>query len=413
MHLKSAFANNTFAPTKYIGRVGAQKVTGYTMTFRSCTTKNEVQDTTKWNATNVSPDSQDEQELKEITANPKFHQMYKLLQLEIDVLRSNGFTVPSKLTPAHWVQLLKCRTKNQKGRLLHFFWLNERHRVKEARRKGMKKLKESERLEDLNDDVGSTLHYGLGYNTIFMRIYDKNMNKVYHKRIFNAQMYGISVIFDFGYSEFMNNKEASNSAKQIALAYANNKINSSPLYWYFCNVDPMNRLMQIVKKRIPIITNDDFPITITSDPPTSICDKSKLVYLTPDSPNVLNKFDPNDMYVIGAYVDKNNHKPYSLSAARRYGVRHAKFPLHLLNWANTSTKILTVNQVHDILLDISNTGDWTEALKHVPHRKLKTAEERREYYKAAKHNSDILKNMRSLKRDVYNNNLSENPNGIV
>lgn len=48
-----------------------------------------------------------------------------------------------------------------------------------------------------------------------------------------------------------------------------------------------------------------------------------------------------------------------------------KLPLdRYLQWGAGSGKSLTLNQVTRILLDINHTGDWQQALSHVPRRKL-------------------------------------------
>lgn len=49
----------------------------------------------------------------------------------------------------------------------------------------------------------------------------------------------------------------------------------------------------------------------------------------------------------------------------------ARFPLdRYLQWGSGSGKSLTLNQCLNILLDLKTTGDWNEALKHVPRRKI-------------------------------------------
>lgn len=49
----------------------------------------------------------------------------------------------------------------------------------------------------------------------------------------------------------------------------------------------------------------------------------------------------------------------------------ARLPLdRYLQWGAGSGKSLTLNQMVNILLDLKSTNDWTQALKHVPRRKV-------------------------------------------
>ena len=77
-------------------------------------------------------------------------------------------------------------------------------------------------------------------------------------------------------------------------------------------------------------------------------DKSKLVYLTADSPNNITELDPSDIYIIGGIVDRNRYVRLTLDRANEQGIRHAKLPIGEYVQLATST-VLTVNQVFEIM----------------------------------------------------------------
>lgn len=69
------------------------------------------------------------------------------------------------------------------------------------------------------------------------------------------------------------------------------------------------------------------------------------MYLSPHGQYDLEKYDPDDVYVIGAIVDKTDQTPYSLRKAKKEEVRCARFPLEqYVEWKN-GTKYLCLNQV--------------------------------------------------------------------
>lgn len=61
-------------------------------------------------------------------------------------------------------------------------------------------------------------------------------------------------------------------------------------------------------RKIPTIEKPSFPIRLTSNEWPEGISKERLVYLTPDSPNELLEFNHNDVYVIGAIVEKGREK---------------------------------------------------------------------------------------------------------
>jgi tRNA (guanine9-N1)-methyltransferase len=95
----------------------------------------------------------------------------------------------------------------------------------------------------------------------------------------------------------------------------------------------------------------------------------KLVYLSSDSPNTLERLSPNTSYIIGGIVDKNRHKGLCYKRACERGIPTAKLPIGKFMTMQSRT-VLTVNHVVEIMLKWLETGDWGEAfLKVIPKRK--------------------------------------------
>ena len=77
-------------------------------------------------------------------------------------------------------------------------------------------------------------------------------------------------------------------------------------------------------------------------------DKTKLVYLTADSPNTITDLDPSDAYIIGGIVDRNRYLRLTLDRANEQGIRHGKLPISTFV-SLTSSAVLTVNHVFQIM----------------------------------------------------------------
>jgi tRNA (guanine9-N1)-methyltransferase len=98
--------------------------------------------------------------------------------------------------------------------------------------------------------------------------------------------------------------------------------------------------------------------------------KDKLIYLTSDSENTLQKLENDKIYVIGGIVDRNRLKRAAIGRAESLGITTAKLPIseHL---ELVTTKVLACNHVFEILLKVKENGnDWKQAMLDVlPHRK--------------------------------------------
>jgi tRNA (guanine9-N1)-methyltransferase len=119
-----------------------------------------------------------------------------------------------------------------------------------------------------------------------------------------------------------------------------------------------------------------------------VCAKETVVYLTADAEGTLSELKPEETYIIGGIVDHNRHKvddarsslaeyltpPFQnlcQRKAKEAGIRTARLPIgeYLANLP--TRKVLTVNQVFEILVKWAETRDWELALNHVmPKRKF-------------------------------------------
>ena len=100
-------------------------------------------------------------------------------------------------------------------------------------------------------------------------------------------------------------------------------------------------------------------------------DPKQIVYLTSESENILEKFDPSSVYVIGGLVDHNNHKGICHRLALEKGVSHARFPIQEAGIEMKTRQVLTIDHVFGIIGAVASEGkSWKEALMEtLPNRK--------------------------------------------
>lgn len=140
------------------------------------------------------------------------------------------------------------------------------------------------------------------------------------------------------------------------------------------NVDFKGKSFEMVEKYMPNIRTT-VPMLMSEDCFTTVYRREKMLYLSPDSENELLTYDPDDIYVLGAVVDKRESLPLTLTKARMLGMRHARLPLDkFVKFKRGSHKRLGINNVVTILQSWKNTKDWEEALKKIPWYKLNDEE---------------------------------------
>ncbi|BES96418.1 mitochondrial ribonuclease P protein 1 homolog [Nesidiocoris tenuis] len=297
----------------------------------------------------------------------------KLIALEMDVARQEGLPMPSAISMTQWQELLCIPSRTQRLKTLRFWFLNE---MKKAGDKAKKVRKREARLAKLEAQLNESepnnhITYGFAGSTIFLRVYDSTMDRWKNSRLIESMIFGQPLVIDCSYDEFMTIPEANNTALQLSYVFADNRAHASPFNLHLCKAYKQSRTITRLHKMIPPMYNDDFPLNVSEKSYLDLFPKERLVYLTPHCRDTLQEYNHDDVYIVGAMVDKSNCDPHSLAKAKADGIRMAKLPLERnLDWGFGS-KSLTINQVVSILLDMKVTNCWKKALAHVPQRKIK------------------------------------------
>ncbi|KZT53319.1 hypothetical protein CALCODRAFT_501271 [Calocera cornea HHB12733] len=111
--------------------------------------------------------------------------------------------------------------------------------------------------------------------------------------------------------------------------------------------------------------------------------KGSIVYLTADGDEEITELKEGETYIIGGIVDRNRYKVIITMVlqnlcrdkATGQGIRAARLPIGKYLSELPTRKVLTVNQVIDIMLTWLEIGDWREAFwKQIPKRKFQGKE---------------------------------------
>ncbi|POM69621.1 tRNA (guanine-N(1)-)-methyltransferase [Phytophthora palmivora] len=165
------------------------------------------------------------------------------------------------------------------------------------------------------------------------------------------------IAIDLSFDSIMNDKELRSLANQLKLSYGAIKQMPEPFQLLFCN--PSEQLEQSLER----FGASNWYIQWRRGA-TSVADHlspNELVYLSPDSPNVLEKMDPNKIYVIGGIVDKSRKKGATLNAATEAGITAARLPIQE-HYTERLDHILNVNTVVDVLINFRELEDWPRTL---------------------------------------------------
>ncbi|KAG8433155.1 hypothetical protein GDO86_017443 [Hymenochirus boettgeri] len=149
----------------------------------------------------------------------------------------------------------------------------------------------------------------------------------------------VRLIIDCSFDNLMALQDVKKLNKQIRRCYAENRRATHPVQFYLTshggqlknNMDEYDKGW--VNWKDIQIHSEHYKDTLKTE---------ELVYLTSDSPEILNELDESKAYIIGGLVDHNHHKGITYKQALEHGIKHAQLPLGNFVKMN-SRKVLAVN----------------------------------------------------------------------
>lgn len=307
----------------------------------------------------------DEALFKKITQNdPELETRVKLLLCEMESLKSDGELLPKKMTERHWNELLLLHSHFKKKRYFVYLAKNEFSRENIGAKKERKAESYQAKIKDIN--LPGHIKYGLGKNAYLMSCSKRQLATLLNLRVLGAELFKHEIIFDMGYEKYMTHRQLKECAKQVLFTFAENRLHVNPFHFHLCNY-PQETTLDKNMQRLFSDELDKFPLSYHHESYLDVFEKDRLVYLTPDSPYEMS-YNPDDVYIIGAFVDTGPSLPLSFAKAKTEKIRTAKFPLDkYLKWKQ-GTKSLPMNIVTSIVADFIYYRNWNLAFKNIPRR---------------------------------------------
>lgn len=239
--------------------------------------------------------------------NPETLQLLKLYQLEIDFLAHVNGQVPENISENEWHLLLSLPTKNKRANYIRKLWRKELRKqaaiaIKAKKRQKFEEFRKNNPIVHPKLETNSAINYGLSRNTLFHRFYPTDMRNLYNFRLLQAMMFGPDIVIDCGYEDYMSPKELSFLLYHLLQMWSLNRERKNPFNMIFCNLPKSSTSYEKLCKLLPAIEFDPAcPFNCTEKNYFDLYPKEQLVYLTPNTANVLEKFDGNSVYILGSW----------------------------------------------------------------------------------------------------------------
>ena len=127
---------------------------------------------------------------------------------------------------------------------------------------------------------------------------------------------GMTVVIDCEFDDLMERREQQSMSQQLAYVHNTNKKQVQPCKILVSGIKPDSLMSQNLEKACCENWAVEFtPETYLKKLETSF-KKEDMVYLTADSPNIIETLDVKKAYIIGGIVDRNRHINLTFNKAK-------------------------------------------------------------------------------------------------
>lgn len=167
-----------------------------------------------------------------------------------------------------------------------------------------------------------------------------------HFRFLSAMMYDLPILIDLSYEHLMNDKRILSFQNQFNSAYLILGYSKNPFHLLCCNASEDSKIKQH-------LSGIKYFVSTTEKSYLDLYPRNKLVYLSPCSQNMLEKFDHNLVYIVGGY-SMQEESP-CMEVVKKRHVKTARFPIELRNRKNYN---FNLDDVLELLLMLKMNKSW-------------------------------------------------------
>lgn len=270
-----------------------------------CLRSSEIVAEEKLEDKQANSDQQDELDSKigkyiELASDSEEKKKILMILMEHEVAKLEGKKVPARIPVQDMKELLTMYSFSSRVKYLSFLFEKEMRKDADRRKR---EFKQKEREVWLNEKVNlkppEHIQYGIGHNTMVIRVRKKSVMRFANQRLANAVLDGQKFVIDMDYDCFMRKQDCNNCGEQLLELYSSNRKNRQPFDLHFCNVDLKSTTMTAFLKYMPNFYSPDNFISFSELNYLDLFPNENLVYITPYAKEPLKTYDPKAVYIIG------------------------------------------------------------------------------------------------------------------
>jgi tRNA (guanine9-N1)-methyltransferase len=168
------------------------------------------------------------------------------------------------------------------------------------------------------------------------------------------------IIFDLEFVDIMKEREMKSLVLQLSYCYGLNRYLKNP---FNLNLFSFNNSVKFETEKMGgKFWHVNFNEENFYENEEIISNKDNLIYLSPDSPNILKDINQENIFIIGGFVDKPISKNRTLFKANSLGIKTAKLPIDDY-MDDLRSSVLNVNTVVEILGNFIESKNWDFSIK--------------------------------------------------